>query len=105
MVFDVANKLSERQEGVSLLSMVFPPDCHPDDNPVFILCRSDTCSFTWTGEEHIHQVSTGGHLVVVSIGSCTSRGVGGGGGVEPCTYFQSYFFSVLRTSLSVVPVV
>lgn len=59
MVFDAANKLSEGQVGVSLLSMVYPPDCHPDDNPVYILCRSDTCSFTWTGEEHIHQVSGG----------------------------------------------
>jgi hypothetical protein len=56
MLFDVADQLSESQSEVSLLSMVYPSDCHPDDNPVFILCRSDTCSFTWTGEEHIHQV-------------------------------------------------
>ena len=56
MLFDVADQLSESQSDVSLLSMVYPSDCHPDDNPVFILCRSDTCSFTWTGEEHIHQV-------------------------------------------------
>lgn len=57
MLFDVANQLSESQEEVTLLSMIYPSDCHPDDNPAFILCRSDTCSFTWTGEEHIHQVS------------------------------------------------
>ena len=56
MMFDVANKLSESQDDISLLSMVYPSDCHPDDNPAFIICRSDTCSFTWTGEEHIHQV-------------------------------------------------
>ncbi len=36
--------------------MLYPPDCHPDDNPVFVVCRNDTCSFTWTGEEHIQQV-------------------------------------------------
>ena len=59
MLFDVADQLSESQSDVSLLSMVYPSDCHPDDNPVFILCRSDTCSFTWTGEEHIHQVRNG----------------------------------------------
>ena len=39
----------------SLLAMLYPPDSHPDDNPVFLLCRNDTCSFTWTGEEHVHQ--------------------------------------------------
>ncbi|CAD5234617.1 unnamed protein product [Bursaphelenchus xylophilus] len=25
------------------------------DSPLFILCYNDTCSFTWTGEEHINQ--------------------------------------------------
>ena len=39
-----------------LLAMLCPPDAHPDDNPVFMICRSDNCSFTWTGEMHIHQV-------------------------------------------------
>ena len=39
-----------------LLAALFPSDCHPDDNPVFVLCRNDNCSFTWTGEMHIHQV-------------------------------------------------
>lgn len=27
----------------------------PDDSPLFILCYNDTCSFTWTGEEHVNQ--------------------------------------------------
>ena len=39
-----------------LLAALYPSDCHPDDNPVFVLCRNDNCSFTWTGEMHIHQV-------------------------------------------------
>lgn len=41
-----------------LMSALYPSDCHPDDNPVFVLCRNDNCSFTWTGEMHIHQVHT-----------------------------------------------
>ena len=56
MLFDLANQLSSGQEE-SLMSMLYPPDSHPDDNPVFVLCRNDPCSFTWTGEEHIQQVS------------------------------------------------
>lgn len=54
LTFDLAQRLSEGD--VDLLSMLCPPDCHPDDNPVFVLARNDTCSFTWTGEEHIQQV-------------------------------------------------
>lgn len=26
-----------------------------DDSPLFVLCYNDTCSFTWTGEEHVNQ--------------------------------------------------
>lgn len=72
-LFDMALSVSE---GVSsrLLAMLCPPDSHPDDNPVFVICRSDNCSFTWTGEMHIHQVGReeeeeverGGHQVYMS---------------------------------------
>ena len=41
-----------------LLAALYPSDCHRDDNPVFVLCRNDNCSFTWTGEMHIHQVQS-----------------------------------------------
>ncbi|KER30873.1 hypothetical protein T265_02799 [Opisthorchis viverrini] len=34
---------------------LFPYDSHPDDSPLFLLCYNDTCSFTWTGPEHIRQ--------------------------------------------------
>ncbi|THD21469.1 Hyperplastic disc [Fasciola hepatica] len=33
----------------------FPVDSHPDDSPLFLLCYNDTCSFTWTGPDHIRQ--------------------------------------------------
>ena len=42
----------------TLMSMVFPQgDQSPDSNPLHVLSCNDTCSFTWTGAEHINQVS------------------------------------------------
>lgn len=35
---------------------IFPPNAHPDHSPLLVLCCNDTCSFTWTGQEHINQV-------------------------------------------------
>lgn len=35
--------------------MIFPPGAHLDNNPLFMLCANDTCSFTWTGATHINQ--------------------------------------------------
>jgi E3 ubiquitin-protein ligase EDD1 len=35
--------------------MVYPSGAAPDDNPLHVLCCNDTCSFTWTGAEHINQ--------------------------------------------------
>lgn len=37
---------------------IFPPNAHPDHSPLLVLCCNDTCSFTWTGQEHINQVRT-----------------------------------------------
>lgn len=38
-----------------VISMVCPSDSHPDASPLHVLCCNDTCSFTWTGTEHINQ--------------------------------------------------
>ena len=38
-----------------LMSMIFPRGSNPDDSPLHLLCCNDTCSFTWTGAEHINQ--------------------------------------------------
>lgn len=37
-------------------SMVFPEGSNPDNSPLYVICCNDTCSFTWTGAEHINQV-------------------------------------------------
>lgn len=38
------------------MSMLYPAGSNPDDNPFQLLCCNDTCSFTWTGTQHINQV-------------------------------------------------
>lgn len=63
-LLDVATKLS-RQLGTDpenqkklLQSFIFPlgkTGCSPDDSPLHVICSNDTCSFTWTGAEHINQ--------------------------------------------------
>nr|CAH7746807.1 unnamed protein product [Callosobruchus chinensis] len=35
--------------------MIFPAGSNPDHSPLHVLCCNDTCSFTWTGAEHINQ--------------------------------------------------
>src|SRR5699024_4637777 len=40
----------------TLLQMLYPRSSLPDHSPLYMLCSNDTCSFTWTGEEHINQV-------------------------------------------------
>ena len=37
------------------LSMLYPEGSHPDDNPLFVLCHNEPCSYTWTGRDHIMQ--------------------------------------------------
>ncbi|XP_053696945.1 E3 ubiquitin-protein ligase hyd isoform X2 [Sabethes cyaneus] len=36
-------------------SMIFPSGSAPDQSPLGTLCCNDTCSFTWTGADHINQ--------------------------------------------------
>lgn len=36
-------------------SMIFPPGSSPDQSPLHVICCNDTCSFTWTGADHINQ--------------------------------------------------
>lgn len=36
-------------------TMIFPDCSAPDQSPLYVLCCNDTCSFTWTGADHINQ--------------------------------------------------
>jgi hypothetical protein len=39
-----------------LLRMIYPlTSTNSDNSPLYTICTNDTCSFTWTGEEHISQ--------------------------------------------------
>jgi E3 ubiquitin-protein ligase EDD1 len=35
--------------------MIYPQNSNPDNCPLYVLCCNDTCSFTWTGDNHITQ--------------------------------------------------
>ncbi|CAG9865425.1 unnamed protein product [Phyllotreta striolata] len=35
--------------------MIFPKGSNADHSPLHVICCNDTCSFTWTGAEHINQ--------------------------------------------------
>ena len=47
----------EKEDADSVfMEMMCPSGTNPDDSPLYVLCCNDTCSFTWTGAEHINQV-------------------------------------------------
>jgi E3 ubiquitin-protein ligase EDD1 len=60
-VLTMAQKIAQRSSTDSetqqklLMSMIYPRGSNPDDSPLHLLCCNDTCSFTWTGAEHINQ--------------------------------------------------
>ena len=57
ILFEYAMKISQHSSSDNLLPrMIFPSTAiYSDASPLFLLCTNDTCSFTWTGEEHISQ--------------------------------------------------
>lgn len=54
--FPLAEATSSEKEDDVFMGMVCPSGTNPDDSPLYVLCCNDTCSFTWTGAEHINQV-------------------------------------------------
>lgn len=53
--------IAEKEDADSVfMEMICPSGTNPDDSPLYVLCCNDTCSFTWTGAEHINQVSLTG---------------------------------------------
>lgn len=54
--------IAEKEDADSVfMEMICPLGTNPDDSPLYVLCCNDTCSFTWTGAEHINQVSPRPH--------------------------------------------
>ncbi|MCP9265011.1 E3 ubiquitin-protein ligase UBR5 [Dirofilaria immitis] len=52
----IAGIQGKKQSADAILnSIIYPVGSRPDDSPLFMLCMNDTCSFTWTGDEHINQ--------------------------------------------------
>ena len=61
VLFDAAKKVAressndEDTQKKTLISMIFPEGSPSDSSPLHVICCNDTCSFTWTGAEHINQ--------------------------------------------------
>lgn len=51
----LATKSGNTVDKEVLMTMICPSDSHADASPLHMLCCNDTCSFTWTGTEHINQ--------------------------------------------------
>ena len=49
------NSVKDAAKWSFMAEMIYPPGSHPDCNPLHVVCCNDTCSFTWTGDEHINQ--------------------------------------------------
>ncbi|XP_038209535.1 E3 ubiquitin-protein ligase hyd [Zerene cesonia] len=54
VLLDAIRACSEADE-MQRSAAIFPPNAHPDHSPLLVLCCNDTCSFTWTGQDHINQ--------------------------------------------------
>uniref|UniRef100_A0A8B9JAN1 E3 ubiquitin-protein ligase UBR5 n=1 Tax=Astyanax mexicanus TaxID=7994 RepID=A0A8B9JAN1_ASTMX len=63
-VLEAAQKIAKGEPGIGekedvnsvFMEMICPAGTNPDDSPLYVLCCNDTCSFTWTGAEHINQM-------------------------------------------------
>ena len=61
VLFEAAQKVSKESSNdldtqkKTLMSMIFPDGSPSDDSPLGVICCNDTCSFTWTGADHINQ--------------------------------------------------
>ncbi|GAB1606363.1 E3 ubiquitin-protein ligase UBR5-like [Argonauta hians] len=58
LLMDIAKKVALKDKEVDknvFMSMLYPTGSSLDNSPLHVLCCNDTCSFTWTGAEHINQ--------------------------------------------------
>ncbi|XP_052763231.1 E3 ubiquitin-protein ligase UBR5-like isoform X2 [Mya arenaria] len=59
-LLDIIKRVATQKDGSELdkaimMSMLYPTGSSLDNSPLQVLCCNDTCSFTWTGAEHINQ--------------------------------------------------
>ncbi|XP_067616130.1 E3 ubiquitin-protein ligase hyd isoform X2 [Eurosta solidaginis] len=54
IVLNTILSISEKDTSIKN-SMIFPSGSSLDQSPLYVLCYNDTCSFTWTGADHINQ--------------------------------------------------
>ncbi|KAK7870183.1 hypothetical protein R5R35_012737 [Gryllus longicercus] len=58
LLLDTIQRITSKDDAsrkTAIAAMVYPTGSSPDDSPLHVVCCNDTCSFTWTGAEHINQ--------------------------------------------------
>lgn len=57
LLLDTCKRLTAKDDSdrTVFMSLIYPPGSTLDSSPLQMLCCNDTCSFTWTGREHIKQ--------------------------------------------------
>ncbi|KAK9872968.1 hypothetical protein WA026_020316 [Henosepilachna vigintioctopunctata] len=51
----IFERIKKCSNAIERNEMIFPKGSSPDHSPLHVICCNDTCSFTWTGAEHINQ--------------------------------------------------
>lgn len=54
----ISESSQQQRKAAAVAAMVYPAGSSPDYSPLHVVCCNDTCSFTWTGAEHINQVGS-----------------------------------------------
>lgn len=73
-----------------LMTMLYPVGSSLDNSPLHVLCANDTCSFTWTGAEHINQVLCGGVFFYLFYLQLSRRD-----NIQSCVIYSHDFFIAL----------
>ena len=55
-ISSTSDSSQQQRKAAAIAAMVYPAGSSSDDSPLHVVCCNDTCSFTWTGAEHINQV-------------------------------------------------
>ncbi len=51
----LSNNTTNYTRDLLFTNLIFPLGSRTDQSPLYVLCSNDTCSFTWTGDNHITQ--------------------------------------------------
>ena len=54
-ILETALNIKKESQTSTFYKIIYPQNSSADNCPLYVLCCNDTCSFTWTGDNHITQ--------------------------------------------------